>query len=120
MTTHPTDEQRHLAASVPANRYPCAAMDCSEKAAAVALVRWPGGVGMYGYCTRHLTEQVGSAPAPAYRENIEWLHAPDDTTPDNWTMASKNARLGVDHDWTNVRCPAYRTLAGVDCTCGPA
>lgn len=29
----------------------------------------------------------------------------------------EDAGLGVGHIWTEVRCPAYRTLIGADCTC---
>lgn len=28
-----------------------------------------------------------------------------------------NAGLGAGHIWTNMQCPAYGTLRGLDCTC---
>lgn len=39
------------------------------------------------------------------------------TTPSLWEAAGRDSRLGVDHVWTNTRCPAYLTLDGVDCNC---
>ncbi len=32
-------------------------------------------------------------------------------------LASRDASLGVGHVWTEVGCPAYRTLKPADCTC---
>lgn len=44
---------------------------------------------------------------------------PKATRPEDLTLlASKKAGLGVGHVWTNTLCPAYRTLNGLDCTCG--
>jgi len=39
------------------------------------------------------------------------------TCSDRWDAAGSDARLGVGHVWTAVRCPAYRTLDPADCMC---
>lgn len=41
-------------------------------------------------------------------------------TTEAWESAGKDASLGVGHIWTATLCPAYRTLEGIDCTCGGA
>lgn len=38
-------------------------------------------------------------------------------TPQAWEAASRDASLGVGHVWTNVACPAYRTLNPDACVC---
>lgn len=35
-------------------------------------------------------------------------------------VGTSNAGLGVGHVWTEVKCPAYLTQRGLDCTCGGA
>lgn len=37
--------------------------------------------------------------------------------PEHWELSGRDATLGVGHVWTEVRCPAYRTLDPADCTC---
>lgn len=39
-------------------------------------------------------------------------------TPEAWKRSGEDASLGVGHVWTNVRCPAYRSLEPSDCNCG--
>lgn len=36
---------------------------------------------------------------------------------EHWDRAGRDATLGVGHCWTNVYCPAYRTLDPDDCDC---
>jgi len=36
---------------------------------------------------------------------------------DHYLLAATDASLGVGHCWTEVPCPAYRTLDPKDCTC---
>ncbi len=42
---------------------------------------------------------------------------PGHVTQENWDLASRDASLGVDHVWHNMRCPAYRSFDPNDCTC---
>lgn len=35
-----------------------------------------------------------------------------------YKAAGHASGLGVDHIWTNMKCPAYRTFRPVDCDCG--
>lgn len=49
---------------------------------------------------------------------ITTWEALEEPTPENYERAARNASLGVGHVWTNVRCPAYRSLAPADCACG--
>ena len=41
-------------------------------------------------------------------------------TREHWELASRDASLGVGHVWTEVGCPAYRTMNPADCTCRDA
>lgn len=36
---------------------------------------------------------------------------------EHFDLATRDARLGVGHIWTEVSCPAYRTLNPADCIC---
>lgn len=52
--------------------YRCAVFGCDAVAVAVEIA---APCSFFGYCGRHLTEQVGSAPAPACR-SAQWLWPP--------------------------------------------
>lgn len=43
--------------------------------------------------------------------------APEGIKQEHWDLATRSATLGVGHIWTEVSCPAYRTLDPADCTC---
>lgn len=40
--------------------------------------------------------------------------------PEHWALADRDATLGVGHCWTEMACPAYRTLNPSDCDCRTA
>jgi hypothetical protein len=55
---------------------------------------------------------------PSYIMSMGSTSAPDGVAQDLWDASGRDASLGVNHIWTNVRCPAYRTLDPADCICG--
>ncbi|HET6917235.1 MAG TPA: hypothetical protein VFH56_14170 [Acidimicrobiales bacterium] len=51
-------------------------------------------------------------------ESLSWCEACGTVlTGGSEALAAKDASLGVGHVWTNVQCPAYRSLNPADCTC---